>query len=106
MSTLTTIAFIGEIKEHGENVFVKCSYTNGAKENREIQYVEYLVSKDLKPLFQAALVSQQVINEKTVNTLTSQICEITVLNPMFRVNDTFLNGSGLLTSIRFGNFAF
>lgn len=108
-NTLKVRGFINKIdlvegKEGADDkYFAKVGYSEGDSDNRFTQYISCFVSKSLNNLAKSAYESQTEIEKgKFNNVLGSQVAEILIIKPTFRVNDQgYLNGSGILTSISF-----
>jgi hypothetical protein len=108
-NTLVVRGFVNKIDcvasavQGGENkYFAKIAYSLGDSTNRQTQYVSCFVSKSLHRIANAAFQTQAEHDGKFSNVLGSQLSELTIVNPFFKINDGgYIEGSGILTSISF-----
>jgi len=106
---LTVRGFVNKIdrvpgKNEGDDpkYFAKVAYSHGDGKNRQTQYLSCYVSKSLHRLVHTSYETQTKIGDRVVNVLGSQLADLTIINPYFKINDAgYLESSGILSAISF-----
>jgi len=108
-NVLTATAFVGEIRKVDKDAKVKDSVDkiyatlcipHGNKTlDSKYQYMSCMVPKGLFKLFDNALKTQTVHDDKPNHVLSGIAFKVTVNNPVFQINESYLNGTGFIASI-------
>lgn len=107
MSKHESKAFLGEIRQAGDNIFVDIALPKNVKEgeNKVYQYASCYVDKSLSKAF-SGLMAAQTITPATANEkkkanhpFTAIPVDVVINDLFFEVKDGYLNGTGILKSI-------
>lgn len=116
MSKHESKAFLGEIRQHNDNVFVDIALPKNVKEGEKntYQYASCLADKALSKALSGLMAAQTVTpadpnqnqKRKASHPFTGVPVDVVISDLFFEVKDNFLNGNGILKSFSISGLDF